>query len=249
MAATLREIVDQMASVGLYVPSGHELEVNNGSRWVRFKPEYSRWKRGKEAFYCIWKHFLSNGKPYYCGIFGISSEQYKIERSQKQWTASEWQELESRRQADQEEIEKSIQQKHLEAAQKAVKMWQAAQYSVSSMHPYVMAKKITPVGARQLRNQILIPLLRDKKIVGLQTIFPGETVDGKTEIEKKFLTGSDTKGAYAPLGKVPDKPEIIYVVEGWATGCTVYQCTGKPVIVAFNAGNLYPVVESIRARQ
>ena len=41
-------------------------------------------------------------------------------------------------------------------------------------------------------------------------------------------------------------PEKILICEGVATGLTLYEDMQCPVIVAFNAGNLAPVAESIR---
>lgn len=89
MATSFNEIIDQMSSVGIYLPMGHSLIVTNGSRWVRFKPENSKWKRGKEAYYCIWEKQTQSGKIYYSGVFGIGAEQYKIEHDAKRWTADE----------------------------------------------------------------------------------------------------------------------------------------------------------------
>ena len=54
MAKSLREVEEQMSSVGIDVPPGVDLVVN-GSNWKRFKPANSHFKRGKEAYYGIWE--------------------------------------------------------------------------------------------------------------------------------------------------------------------------------------------------
>lgn len=50
MARTFKDIEEQMASVGIYIPPGFELYANRDN-WKRFKPRDSRFKRGKEAWF------------------------------------------------------------------------------------------------------------------------------------------------------------------------------------------------------
>lgn len=248
MAKSLLEIEQQMAAVGIDLPPGQDLVVN-GANWKRFKPYNSNFKRGKEAWYGIWEVVLGSGRCYYFGRFGIGSQSYKIEHDRSGWTRDEWQQIQQRQETDQRIVEEALQQRRIAASQKAVKMIEAARPSVSSSHPYIQAKKIIPAGAYQLRNQILIPMWRDGKIVGLQTIFPSETADGSSGIQKRFLSGSDLIGSYVPLGwndSGSSSPEVFYITEGWATGCTILEATGLPVVVAFSAGNLLPVAESFR---
>ncbi|WP_304626935.1 DUF5906 domain-containing protein, partial [uncultured Parasutterella sp.] len=247
MAHNLREIEEQMSAVGIDLPPGHDLIVN-GRNWRRFKPNNSNFKRGKDAWYGIWEQSLSNGKIYYFGTFGIGSQTYKIEHSRKGWTREEWTELESRKKADQEVIDKALEERRKSAREKAAKMWERAADSVSASHPYVRSKKIRPIGARQLRNQILVPVWKEEMLVGLQTIFPDDTAEGERTFQKKFLSGTETKGSFAVLGTLPEKPEVIFLTEGWATGCSIFEAVGQPVIVAFSAGNLLPVAETLRAK-
>ena len=81
MARTLREVEQQMAEHGIYVPPGHELVVNNGTKFERFKPADSRWKRSKEVWYVLFEHQTKSGKTYYAGKYGIADEQYLVEMS------------------------------------------------------------------------------------------------------------------------------------------------------------------------
>lgn len=237
-----------MARVGLYFPGEQELQIyRNDGTWHRFKPVQSQWKRGKEAWYRIYEHQLKSGRMVYAGCFGIAGEKYLIEQEPRKWSEAEWKEIQSRRSEDEQQIEQAILERHKQAAEKALQMIESASSSVSPEHPYVKAKKIVPVGAKQLGDKILLPLWREKRLRGLQQIFSSKDEEtGKDVILKIFLAGSDIKGSYTLLGKLPEKPDVVFVVEGWATGCTVYEATQKPVFVAFNAGNIYPVVESIR---
>lgn len=243
MAKSLREVQEQMAAVDIDVPSGCELIVN-GSNWKRFKPANSHFKRGKEAWYAIWECSLGSGRNYYFGVFGIGSQSYKIEHSKSGWTRDEWQQIQARRNQDQKIVDEAIEERRKNASEKAAKMLQAARPSVSADHPYAVAKRIRPVGASQLRDQILIPMTRNGHLTGLQTIFPSETSDGSSGIQKRFLTGSDLKGSYALLGNL-DNTQVIFITEGWATGCSIFEAVEVPVVVAFSAGNLLPVAEII----
>jgi putative DNA primase/helicase len=62
---------------------------------------------------------------------------------------------------------------------------------------------------------------------------------------KKFKAGGKKKGCDCRMGKY-DPAQPIVVCEGWATGCSIHQATGLHVVVAFDAGNLVPVVERLR---
>lgn len=123
------------------------------------------------------------------------------------------------------------------AATRAAEMWARAR-SVTE-HPYAQRKLIEPEGARQLADELLIPLRHGPgSLVGLQRIKPDGT--------KLFLKGTPSGGAYTVLGK-PDKNGTIVIAEGWATACSIRQATGYCVVVAFNSGNLLPVARKIRA--
>lgn len=245
MAKSLREVEEQMSAVGIDVPPGVDLVVN-GSNWKRFKPNNSHFKRGKEAWYGIWEVTLASGRNYYFGAFGIGSQSYKIEHGRSGWTRDEWQQIQSRKEQDQQTVDQALEERRKSAAEKAMKMLSAASASVSMSHPYVAKKQILPYGAYQLRNQILLPMCKEGRVVGLQTIFPAEAQDGTTQIQKRFLSGSDLKGSYLMLGDTLQPPEAVILTEGWATGCSIFKAVGIPVAVAFSAINLLPVAESLR---
>jgi putative DNA primase/helicase len=118
---------------------------------------------------------------------------------------------------------------------KAEKMLAAA-HDVSADHAYIVSHGITPYGARQLRNMLLIPVYKRKTLTGLQIVTPEE---------KKFLTGTEKAGAYLAI-KGPGK--IVYLVEGWADACKIYELTGATCIVCFDCQNLEAVACEIRAK-
>lgn len=116
-------------------------------------------------------------------------------------------------------------------------LWEEAIPATS--HPYLTSKKIKPHIARTYNdNWLLIPVVAaGGHLTSLQTISP----DGR----KTFKKDGKIAGCYCPIG-YEGQANIILVCEGFATGATLREATTLPVIVAFNAGNLRPVAETIR---
>jgi len=89
------------------------------------------------------------------------------------------------------------------------------------------------------KSTLIIPMLGENgQIQSLQFI----SKNG----DKKFLSGGKMQGSYYPLGDLKGAG-IILIAEGYATAATIHEATGLPVVVAYNAGNLLPVAETIRA--
>lgn len=73
-------------------------------------------------------------------------------------------------------------------------------------------------------------------LTSVQKIWP----DGK----KMFLSGASMKGAFLIIG---EEDVNMYICEGFATGCSIHEATGKSVVVAFNCGNLKNVAKYMTA--
>ena len=113
--------------------------------------------------------------------------------------------------------------------------------SVSRFHSstglYHMSKGVDLIGARVEDNLVVIDIYNAKgETVGAQYIDP----NGK----KRFSKGLQKQGAFAVVSGPIDGD--CYVTEGWATGVSVHMATGKPVIVALDAGNLPKVANELR---
>lgn len=244
MASDLRDIVDQMAAVGIFVPAGYELRAGTPD-YQRFRPADQK-KNKKSAWYIIYENFTRSGKAYYSGAFGIKTEKYIIKASTHDWTPQERKEAKEFAKQAQIRNQKDAAARAQKAAKTAEWMWAHAHDTVPVTFKYCVDKKIKPYGARILSGRMIIPMYRGGCMVGMQTILQEKNEDG---VNKIFLTGSDIVGAYFKIGDLSTDPQqTIYVVEGYATGCSVHHATGVPVIVAFNAGNLEPVIAGIRAK-
>lgn len=120
-----------------------------------------------------------------------------------------------------------------EAAEKCSKIYFAAQPVES--HPYLTAKGIKPLGeVRESRGNLLIPIRVAGQLTSLQFIEPTPANESWVKL---FKRGGRIKGGYFVInGALPS-----YVCEGYATGASLHEATGRKVWVAFNAGNLFEV--------
>lgn len=108
-------------------------------------------------------------------------------------------------------------------------------------HPYILSKGIKPIYCGQIRSRLVIPVYDyDGKIQSLQFI----AKDGR----KRFKRGTSPAEGYLCLGEHILRSHIIRICEGWATGCSIYEAVGAPVIVAFSAENLKHVTRLMRVK-
>jgi putative DNA primase/helicase len=100
------------------------------------------------------------------------------------------------------------------------------------------APAIATFGARFERGNLLLPMFDAQgKLWSVQEI----AANG----DKKFMPGGRKQGCMAWIG-YPRDGQPIALVEGFATGATVHQALGCAVAVAFDAGNLEPVVREVK---
>jgi Toprim domain len=116
-------------------------------------------------------------------------------------------------------------------------------YQADGFSEYLKRKRCYPYGAKFDSTNLIIPVQDSGgKIWSFQRVYP----DGS----KYFMMGGRTRGCYFPIFPARNvaKDERIVVCEGFATGATIHQETGLPVIVAFSAGNIKPVCDSLEFR-
>jgi putative DNA primase/helicase len=122
------------------------------------------------------------------------------------------------------------------AAVRATTLWQTAPAAASD-HPYLVAKCVKPHGLRVHEGALVVPIRGGAELHSLQFI----ASDGA----KRFLTGGKVSGGYYGIGR-PDG--ALCIAEGFATAASIHESSGIAVAVAFNAGNLLPVAQAMRAR-
>ncbi len=114
-----------------------------------------------------------------------------------------------------------------EAAKEAEQEFLASTKTGAS--PYLNNKLVKPYGIRFSDPDILVPC-RDKegKFWSFQRITPDA---------KYFYPCGKTKGTFHTIGSTKDADTIL-LCEGYATGASLHEATGLPVLVAFYASNL-----------
>ncbi|BCA55313.1 hypothetical protein W02_24530 [Nitrospira sp. KM1] len=185
-----------------------------------------------------WYTFFEDGVP--AGAFGCwrTGVKYKwSSKSDAQMTDAERQQYRRRLETVKHQREHEEQRRHAEAAIRARAIWDQCQPS-GSEHPYLQAKQARPHALRvDANNCLVIPITVNQVLSSLQFI----AIDGT----KKFLPGGEVKGGTFTLGE-SGLGHPILLCEGFATGASLHEATGLPVIVAFNAGNLLTVAHCLR---
>lgn len=211
-----------------------------------------------------WYIFHDDERP--AGAFGTwkgASHKWAATEGLVPLSDEERAEIAERRRRDKEAAAKAAAQLQASAAALAARMWNNAVDAAD--HPYLSRKGVPGYGLRvgdwiktrrddgaeyvAARNVLMIPLYNAKReIVSLQAIFAKPLRVGDSERDKDFVYGGEKAGCWFTIGRPTevDGRLTIIIVEGYATGATVHRATGCAVVVAFDAGNLLPVAETVR---
>jgi putative DNA primase/helicase len=145
------------------------------------------------------------------------------------------------------------------AAQQVNAIWTAA--TPIEAHPYLAEKAVPSHGLRQgvdgqtitvqdrqgmeyevsIAGRLLVPVMdANGRMMSLQLIDAAGT--------KMFMPNGRVESGHFVLGDL-EKSGPLLIAEGYATAATLHELTGMPAIVAFNAGNLVPVAQTLRQLQ
>ncbi len=126
------------------------------------------------------------------------------------------------------------------AAEQSRQVWAEAK-NADPDHPYLCAKRVRVHGIKEdSKGRLLVPVYVDGALTSLQSI--------DEHGEKKFAKGGKVAGGSYRLGGEPG--ELIYIAEGYATAASIYEAIdgAAPVEIAFCAGNILPVAQSLRKK-
>ena len=177
---------------------------------------------------------------------GRGAEAWSAKGKRRELTTAEKAQIEAnkrQRQVEQEEKQRSVArgvQQKLDAL------------AVTGASDYLMRKKVRGYdGVRYGDGYIMIPICdSDGTIWNSQTIYDDQAIPEKLKAQgrnKHFPYGGRKKGLFFVIGSLANA-NAAYVAEGYATAATIHEATGLPVIVAFDAGNLAPVIEAVQSR-
>ena len=127
-------------------------------------------------------------------------------------------------------------------------MWSEASETGDS--PYLTRKGVHPHGVRFTAGAgVLVPMRDGAGVLwNVQRIDPEKPKEGGTD--KLFQKGGRKSGLWHMLGTVGSDtapPAVLLVAEGYATAASLYEATGYPVAMAFDAGNMSHVAKALRS--
>lgn len=236
MSDVVGQVIAQMASCGMpSLPANHP--ILDGA-FKRFGP-------GRKAWYVLRELTLKSGRRVITGAFGINRGDdhgtIPVTIDAVAMTDEERAELQQKQRA-QDKAEAAKREKAVRlAANRARDQWNKAA-GIPVEHPYLVRKRVGAEGLRvSAAGLLLIPLVRGDQLVGLQKI--------DQQGEKRFNQDMDKKAAYHMLG-TPASAKIIALGEGYATCMSSRMAAATtvdlPVAVAFDAGNIMSVAQSLR---
>lgn len=131
------------------------------------------------------------------------------------------------------------------ANQAGTRLRNAQEIETIADHPYLDRKQIDPLGLPSSLykegDHLLIPMGNKVGMVrNIQSIAP----DG----QKRYMAGGEKQGLMYWIEDKSSVPIAAVVCEGFATGASLHEATGLPVVVAFDAANLRPVAEAVRQK-
>jgi len=178
-----------------------------------------------------WYKFHDDEFP--AGVFGDWRTGNKC-----QWSARKVHQLSAAERRRLEEVKAERERKDAEERTKAIagaqKRWSDA-LPAKADHPYLVRKCIEAHGVREENGRLLVPINVKGELCSVQSI----AADGS----KKYHCGAPVAGGYF---EIVAEGDTIVVCEGFATGATIHEATGLPVLVAFTVSNVEAVARMVR---
>ena len=133
--------------------------------------------------------------------------------------------------------------KQEQTAAQAAELWEAGTPDVIT--PYLDRKGVGSYGLRSMPNGVLlVPLVDEEgKLWNVQRILTQRPENADTD--KFYLKDGRKSGLFHLIGEITDERPILFA-EGYATGASLHEATGNPVVVTFDSGNLVRVAKLFR---
>jgi putative DNA primase/helicase len=247
------DVWQQLTSAGLQV---ERLEVG---KLRRCKVEGEAERRG---WYHLHEMRLANGDELIVGSYGVwrgnENNATKVELKKTDLTADQRDSLRRRLAEDRRQAEAARKADAARAAAQAAAAWRKC--SEAGDCEYLHRKGVIGHGVRYSPSGAMaIPMLdvagtiHGLQIIRGKTAAGGKAGSGGAEApaarrEKEYWPRGIVKKGHFHLIGMAAGAAVVLVAEGYATAASLYQATGLPVAVAFDAGNLAPVASALRAR-
>lgn len=251
----ISKFIDEMCSRGCDPARAADIKIAEprGGKWPRYQLAGDR-PRDTNGFYRLKIATLPNGELMGIGNFGTRRDNvaHKFStKTDKKWTPEERAEWKRKRREDEARAAAETEALYSQAKAAALEVWRAAGPAAAD-HPYLMRKGVDGPGfpeIRQIGDELIIPMYADGALWNLQTITAEGDKFFSFRIGDGWSEGGRAAGCYTPImGAVAGDMAVVLICEGYATGRSLRECTGLPVLVAFNSGNLRAVARYARQR-
>lgn len=235
----LSEVVSQLHDAGLVVD--HPIL----DKFTRCKVVDD--KGGKQSgWYFIYEYRSRSGRSYFGGAYGNwkihDSEGIKIQCRNDGLSPDEMAEIKKKQDAARRKQASEQKQRYADNAKRAERIW--SKLPETGKSGYLDRKGVKAYGLRFSRGSLVIPIRkRDGTLASLQFIQPQKDPD--TGRDKHYLTGAEKRGCCHIIGNHA-LADTRVICEGYATGASIYEATGWPVYIAFDAGNIVEVARWVR---
>ncbi len=163
------------------------------------------------------------------------------------WFETSWKELSYKARDERIKIQEEFNKKKAAIAAYAIKrackiLEHKKCTEAKHTHPYIVKKRIIPYYAYQIRSRLIIPIHNiSGDLQSLQFIKPNGF--------KQFKKNAPTKNGFMFMGeRIRRDIDTLWICEGWATGCSIYEAVGQHVICAMTASNIKNVTEQFRIK-
>ena len=237
--SNLEEVLRQLNDGGLTV---EEIQIG---RLVRVPAEGDR-GRQKTGWYSLHELLIEGGEILLVGAYGNWRDgggSRKIELRGRKMSDEQREAMKARILADRRESERRRKGAANRAAEEARKVWQKCSETGNS--DYLVRKGVQGHGVRYTDKGNLVVPMHDGsgRIRGLQVIYGDPATIKRKGRDKDFWPiGVAKRGTWFQIGS---PTWVVLVCEGYATGASLFEATGHPVAIAWDAGNLLPVAEAL----
>ena len=244
MASNYDDVLGQLQGAGLLVDG-----IDIG-RLRRCKVDGG--DREKRGWYHLHEIRLPSGEDLIVGSYGVwrgaDNHATKVELRKKELSAEQRDSLRKRLAEDKRRAEQARKADAARAAERATKAWKGC--TEQGDCEYLHRKGVRGHGVRYSPQGAIVIPMQDVagNIHGLQIIRGRNPGQAGKRLDKEFWpAGLVKKGHFHQIGMAAGAA-VLLVAEGYATAATLYEATGLPVAVAFDAGNLGPVAAALHKR-
>jgi phage/plasmid primase-like uncharacterized protein len=191
---------------------------------------------GNKAGWCL---LFEDGRRGMYGDFSSDLKRNWRASNSAPYTSAEWKTQQANVRAANAQYEADKLAAQLQASKTAVGRWNAATPCIQ--HSYLTARRVPANALRVDTDGFLMVPMRDAagKLWNIERINPANFKN------KRGLPGGRRTGLYHSIGTPAG---VLMVCEGYATGASIHEATGKAVAVAFSADNLQAVALALHAK-